>query len=164
MKVATNEQRLHTKNSNDSTLSSSAGVPPSAAASARTLRSESYAHPLSIRSWRPNANSAAIAKITKDCRQKAGCSSAWRSPAHAGRMPPTNMRTYASACTGVIHGSLLSAATTDEPSRTETLATRTSGSSTVDGAPSKAFAEVGEEGHRAAEHREPELRASTAPT
>ena len=48
------------------------------------------------------------------------------------------MRTAASACTGVIHGSLLSAATTDEPSRTETLATCTSGS-TVDGAPSKAF-------------------------
>ena len=31
MNVATNEQRLHTKNSNDSTDSSSAGVPPSAA-------------------------------------------------------------------------------------------------------------------------------------
>jgi len=54
-------------------------------------------------------------------------------------MPPTNMITYASACVGVIHGSCRMIAMTDEPKKTETDATCTSGSSTVDGAPSKAF-------------------------
>ena len=107
----------------------------------------------------------------------------------AGRMPPTNMSTYASACTGVIHCSRRSTAMTEEPSRTETDATcggrimmrRARLGGDGDGASAAArYAsqlqtclyerqqhgggrslerleekEVVEEGHGAAEHREP---------
>eukprot|EP00962_Isochrysis_galbana_P050222 scaffold21663_cov118-Isochrysis_galbana.AAC.2 len=74
-----------------------------------------------------------MAELTKACRQKAGRKRAARWPPHAGSTPPTNMRQYAMAWVGVIHGSSLSAAMAAEPTSTDTDATCSGGRGSVEG-------------------------------